>query len=271
MSKHTQFMRTTSYGLVSPGKKANITGIMGEVLRTPSYCRHVASPMVPVVHYGVDLKNTVKLLRKMKKDYEATYGVRKLLPHAQLMVGTVVSYPIPMADLMKSSDEYTSYTHWIKRNILWANKEYGSQLHAIVEHRDETHAHLHIIAIACVKHGILGLHGIHPGIDAERGRKPKERIPAYKRAMKAMQDRYWNIVGLFCGFLRISDEPAFRLTYKQWKRDKRKKEKANEKEKQSSSTSDGHTGAYPNNAASMWAMPRIGDMLRNGPSPHRRT
>lgn len=226
-----QFYRIESYGLSSPGKKSTIRQIVAEAMRKPYACKHVSNPSIPTVLYGYNLLNTAKTILKIKKEYEKT-ATRKLLPNAQLLVGAIASYPHTVEELLQDPLEYHRYLFWRKLNIEFAKTEYGDHLHGVIEHMDEGHPHLHIWAKAQVINGKLTLGSCHPGQLAERGKEPKQRIPAYKEAMKALQNRYWLAVGKIFGMLRLSVTPSKRLSFKMSKVKKRKdKEKDNETNK----------------------------------------
>lgn len=219
----SQFYRIQTYGLFSSGKKANISRIIAEGLRVPHGCKHVAFPCIPTILYGKDLHGTTAMLRKLKKEHEKTH--RKLLPNAQLLGAAVASYPLTTEQLENNPLEVQDYLSWRELVIDFAKAEYGDQLHGIIEHLDEAHPHIHIWVKPKEIDGVLRLGPIHPGQWAERLKEPLERKPAYKQAMRALQDRYWWAVGKIMGWLRISEKPQPRLSNRKWKAKKKREQK----------------------------------------------
>lgn len=210
MPKHCQFYRIESYGLSSPGKKSNIAQVIGEAIRLKSYCKHVENPQIPTTLYGPDPHGLTRLIRKEKRAHEKEN--RKLLPNAQLLVGAVASYPVKVDEL--DAMEFQLYKRWKKLVLNFFKLEYGDQLYSVVLHEDEDYGHVHGLIKAKLIDGKYQLGNAHPGILADKGKAPQERKPAYKRAMKALQDRYWWYVGRLMGWARLSDKPSKRLTLK---------------------------------------------------------
>ncbi len=228
MQKPVQFYRIESYGLSSPGKKSTISQVVGEAIRLKSYSKHVENPAIPTILYGPDPHGLTHLIRKEKSEFEK--DGRKLLSNAQLMVGAVASYPVKVDEL--DPMEFQLYKRWKKLILDFFKLEYGDQLYSVVLHEDEDYPHVHGLVKAKLMDGKYQLGNAHPGILADKGKAPQERKPAYKRAMKALQDRYWWYVGRLMGWARLSDKPSKRLTLRMSHVKKKKDEMVLEQQNQ---------------------------------------
>ncbi len=213
-----QFFHVETYARIPSKnhKKQSARGIAKEAERAPEACPHIDSPLPYKLMFGctpsdaVDLaeargtKSTDKLGRKLRKD-------------AQIMLAGVASYPVPIAELNPSDD---ALNHWLKLNYHFLKNKYGNTLKSIIAHTDERFFHIHFYIIPDVDaKGRMNIGQVHDGIlarDLVGGKQAKEKMRAYKSAMRALQDDYFESVGKLCGLTREGANKR-RLSRSAWK------------------------------------------------------
>lgn len=225
----TQFARVESYSATS---KTTIQGVLDEASRVPDACPHVQHPLPPnwlvgsraevetaiEAHMGsgaeVRLKNGTVAKRKRRSD------------HRSLVAG-VLSHPLPMNDLraagnlmdrMTAMKRDTMVKKWRDDAVAWLRRQWGDKLVAVVEHRDESHPHLHFFVVGDAQR-------LHPGLRAElaeggtRADKADatQRRTAHRAGLKAWLDEYHRQVGEPHGMERGdgSSRPVWRLANRQ--------------------------------------------------------
>jgi hypothetical protein len=130
-----------------------------------------------------------------------------------MIIGTEGS----VADLEADPQKAAAYEHWRTLTIGWLAGTWGEALQCVVEHLDEPHPHIHWVL---PKNGQLHIQSVHPGYEATaaskaRGKTKHEQKRAYKAAMKALQDDYYENVASHCGLTRLGPRRQ-RLTRKEW-------------------------------------------------------
>ncbi|MEY8216009.1 MAG: hypothetical protein RPR97_16180 [Colwellia sp.] len=101
-------------------------------------------------------------------------------------------------------------------------QKYGKRLKSIVAHTDEPYFHIHFYIIPDFDEPQtkrLSIAQVHDGIRARNlvdGKQAKEKMRAYKEAMRALQDEYYEEVGKLCGLTREGANKR-RLTRSAWK------------------------------------------------------
>lgn len=218
----TQFARAQAYSATS---KTTIQGVLDEASRMPEACTHVERPQPPTWVAGsraaveaaiarhmsegatVRLKDGKELKRKRRSD------------HRSLVAG-VLSHPLPMNDLrsqggvrekMDAIKRADLVKRWRDDAVAWLKKQWGDKLVAVVEHRDESHPHLHFFVVGDAQR-------LHPGLRAElvdgvRSDDAKQRRVAHRAALSAWLDAYHRDVGQRHGMERGdgSSRPIWRI------------------------------------------------------------
>jgi hypothetical protein len=103
----------------------------------------------------------------------------------------------------------------------WLADKWGENLQCVVEHLDEPHPHVHwVVTPDLQENRLLQIQSVHPGYEANaaskaRGETKREQKQAYKAAMKALQDDYYENVAAHCGLTRLGPRRQ-RLTREEW-------------------------------------------------------
>lgn len=217
-----QFIHIEAYARVAGAGKAggrNVGNVLAEADRKPGNCPHIdpeklADPAcVPVRAYGLKLDKVEQEANKWAEQAKDAQG-RALRKDGHCLLAGVVSMP-----------NDTSPEDWRKFRydaIDWLKKEFGDRLRSVIEHRDESHPHLHFYCIQ--EHG-KGFASLHPGQQAARqakaqGLKKGEQNEAYKNAMRDWQDKFSRDVGQHHGLTRIGPGQR-RLTRGEWKQEQK--------------------------------------------------
>jgi hypothetical protein len=133
----------------------------------------------------------------------------------------VASWPDTVAEVEDAPQKMAAYEHWRALTIAWLAGKWGEHLQCIVEHLDEPHPHLHWVVIPDLQeNGLLQIQSVHPGYEANaaskaRGETKREQKEAYKAAMKALQDHYYENVAAHCGLTRLGPRRQ-RLNRQEW-------------------------------------------------------
>lgn len=190
-------VRKDKNGKVTSTPKSNVAGIIAEVLRDEEACTHVENPQPPTFHFGDEATMRgleAKLENRMGEWNQQlrTEGKRALRKDTQVLFTQVSSYEKGGPDMAR----------WRELAVEKAKKDYGDNLVAIIEHRDEQHPHIHIYVTPIGQSPDVKT--IHPGHVAAAGiTEPKLQMAAFKRGMRAFQDDYFRDVGAQCGMTRV--------------------------------------------------------------------
>lgn len=176
--------------------------ILAEALREPQASRHVPHPAPPVQLYGrlEDLADELDQLDAEMKRARAEglpsplpKGMRKDTP---IMLAGVLSAPWEPGDSRSAA--------WRADAVTWLKDSYGKNLRAVIAHEDEAYDHIHFYIAAPKPGPAKPLHAGHAAMAKAKaeGAEPKALTEAYKAAMRAWQDSYWENVGRRHGLLR---------------------------------------------------------------------
>jgi hypothetical protein len=228
-----QFIHESTYG--RKGKKAMTTKtgqvrkakwsgreIVAEAIRELGSCDHVEQPLPPEYVYGDDLLLFWENIEQLANDAKDTAG-RKLRTDKQLLTAGVCSAPILTTDF-NPDDEF--YQQWLKLNLDFLKNKYDVDLGPVILHTDERYIHLHYYVAPEVQDTEYGftLEAHHDGLRAKNAEmkdgNAKTSNIAYKQAMKAFQDSYYEQVAKQCGLTR-SGPKRRRLSRNDWKDEKR--------------------------------------------------
>lgn len=211
-----QFMHIESYGrnLTVGNKKAPKTGghtvrsIVAEAIREPGNTLHIDEPMPPVLLHGHPLEQLEATCDAWASTSIDASG-RKLRKDALCLVAGVFSAP-----------DCTPPEAWekIKGDALeWLQGRYGDRLQTVVEHIDESHPHCHFYIVPRPGERFDTIHdGKKAANELGRQSLKGDRNKAYKAAMRAFQDDYYENVGAPNGMARLGPGRR-RLTREGWK------------------------------------------------------
>lgn len=199
--------------------KASARAVVGEVIReAPEFCRHVQHPQPPrplwgkrpeeLVEWYADLVVAAKL-----NDEELTIKGRIFKRHQRstvpVLLAAVASFPGPPDDMNRA------YRRWRLHVVAWAKRRYRHRLVSVVEHVDEGHGHIHIIAADPNGAPARLLHAGYAAVAKAKaaGAVSSTLGEVYRAGCRALQDDFWRRVGSRCGLDRVSAEPQSRLAY----------------------------------------------------------
>ena len=211
-----QFIHIETYARVAKGRKFAMRDIVAEAMREPAACEHVKNPTKPTTIFGdSDLNALIDEIEEDASDAVDCIG-HKLRKDSQLLLAGVASFPVPVSEL---KEDATNYIRWRNRVIKFLQMEYGENLCSVVQHLDEEYPHVHFFVKPIKSGRNFDLGRLHPGRFAASDRKAKNRQKLYKDAMKAYQDRFFELVGKPSGMTRLGPKKR-RLTREQWKSEK---------------------------------------------------
>lgn len=211
-----QFAHVETYSRKGSAKGgSSVKWVLAEARRDEGACPHVAQPGEPKQVYGVSLDELEAMHDELCASvrYEVAGGKNRAVRQDQHTLFTVVcSYPVPYDQVRGNPDEERRLQEWQARNVEWLKTEYGSDLKSIILHDDEQFPHIHAYAIP----DNLRCRNLHVGVQAKEavmksGPDPDEDSKAhnkrgdkaYRAAMSAWQDRYFEQVGLPSGLTRL--------------------------------------------------------------------
>lgn len=216
-----QFIHIEAYSRVAgAGKAGGRTAgvVLAEADRVPGNCPHIepeklADPaLAPQRLYGLKLTAVESEFNAWAEQAKDVSG-RALRKDGHCLLAGVVSMPREVG--AEAWDKFK------KSAVQWLKKEFGDRLRSVIEHKDESHPHLHFY---CVQEHGKGFASLHPGQQAARearaaGLKKGEQNLAYCEAMREWQDRFSRDVGQSHGLTRIGPGRR-RLTRSQWQQEK---------------------------------------------------
>lgn len=228
-----QFIHESTYGRKGKAAMTTKTGqkrkakwsgreIVAEAIRELGNCDHVESPIPPQYVLGNDLLAFWESIERKASEAKDTAG-RKLRTDKQLLTAGVCSAPILTADF-NPKDEF--YQQWLQLNLDFLQNKYGEDLGPVILHTDEKYIHLHYYVAPEVQETEYGftLEAYQDGLRAKnlamKEGDAKTANIAYKQAMKAFQDSYYEQVAKPCGLTR-SGPKRRRLSRDDWKEEKR--------------------------------------------------
>lgn len=230
--KKSIFAHKQTYSQKGNSKSRSVRSIIEEMERMEGACPHVPNPQPPLVLEGLqpsDLIGVVetrvaeqnRVLRKMRKEVPHRKDeLRGIRVDTHVLVASVFSYP----DTVEEADE-DEYLAWRDDVIAFARRDAdanGLEIMTIVEHRDESHPHLHILTLPVITEANLRMNAkrCHEGHVAQdcHAKNGWSGSPStsYRRTMSAWQDRYHKEVGSKHGQARTGPKRR-RLDRATWK------------------------------------------------------
>jgi hypothetical protein len=212
-----QFIHIETYGKESSrtNRKQSAQAIAAECERLEFDCLHVATPTPPINIFGCRPSEAVEIAENQASIANDSIG-RKLRKDAQIILAGVVSYPIPVAEL---DPQCPKFRKWLTLNHHFLRQKYGSQYKSLEFHRDETFPHCHFYIVPALdSNSRMNIGDVHQGIYARdncNSTSAKQKIRAYKEAMRQFQDEYYQKVAKEVGLTRSGPRQR-RLSRKEW-------------------------------------------------------
>jgi len=213
-----QFIHIETFAKVASRskKKQSARNIAREAERDLGACPHIENPMPFKLMYGMTPSQAVDLAEERALIGKDSRG-RRLRRDAQILLGGVASYPVPICQLTPDDE---GLKKWLKHNFDFLTLHCGDTLKSISAHTDEKYFHLHWYQVPDIdESGRMNIGQVHPGVlarDLVGGKRAKEKMRAYKSAMREFQDSYYEHVGKPCGLTREGAKKR-RLTRVEWK------------------------------------------------------
>lgn len=209
--KKSTFAHKQTYSQKGNSKSLPIKSIIDELERLMGACPHVLEPLPPLIIEGMqpsDVHTKIqerfaeqnRYLRKARKDFPEQKGsLRGIRTDTHILVASVFSYPDSIADMVEEE-----YQAWRADVIAFAKqdaKDNELEVMTVVEHRDEAHPHLHILAVPLITQANPRMNAklCHEGHVAQDKHVANEwsgsPSRSYKQAMRGWQDSYHREVG----------------------------------------------------------------------------
>lgn len=226
------FAHKQTYSQKGNSKSRSVRSIIEEVERLEGACPHVSRPQPPGILEGIQPHDLIDLiedrvseqnraLRKMRKEFpNRKADMRGIRVDTHVLMASVFSYP----DTIELMDE-EEYRAWRDDVIAFARSDAAAndlEIMTIVEHRDELHPHLHVLALPVISetNPRMNAKQCHEGHVAQdrhvRNDWSGSPSRSYRRAMSAWQDRYHAEVGSKHGQARTGPKRR-RLDRSTWK------------------------------------------------------
>lgn len=205
------FAHKQTYSRKGNSKSRSVSDIAEETERLEGACPHVERPQPPTVIEGIRPSEVVavieqriadqnKLLRQLRKEQPNRKNtLRAIRADTHVMIASVFSFPQPV-ECMDQAD----YLRWRKDVITFARDNAarnGAEVMSIVEHLDEAHPHVHVLAVPICADDNMRMdakrchegHRLQDEHKAQRWAGSPSR--SYKQAMRGWQDHYHAKVG----------------------------------------------------------------------------
>lgn len=224
-----QFVHLESYAR-KPDTKGRSTGfVLAEARRDTAASIHVPVPGVPIVVYGVNPEQ-VESLHDAAADAARTTPKggkpRKIRVDQHTLLTVVASHPHTVDEVHADPRKRAGVDRWEELTVAWLRELYGDALVSVVRHEDEAYWHLHAYVLppsqdlkaAALHPGQAAKTAVMqagPGADEDSKTLNRRGDAAYRAAMRAWQDSYFETVAVQCGLTRLG--PARRrLTRAEW-------------------------------------------------------
>lgn len=205
------FAHTQTCSLKGNSKTRSASDTAAEAERLEGACPHVQNPQPPNILEGIRPTEVVdliqhrmaeqnKLLRRLRNEQpDRKDDLRSIRKDTHVMIASVFSFPDTVAEMIEEE-----YLRWRDDVIAFAKEDAtrnGAEIMSIVEHRDESHPHVHVLAIPICTDVNMRMNAklCHEGHRAQ-GQHTKQGLHgspsrSYKQAMRGWQDRYHATVG----------------------------------------------------------------------------
>lgn len=195
------------------GRIWTVSDISKEADRSdPEHIPHVKNPLRPVPIFGRPVSELEQICEDIVKDATQANG-KALRTDTHVLLGAVYSLPIRPADYEENKEKCDQF---IKDSMKWHEKMYGP-VESAVCHLDESFVHYHVYSVSEDARAMIpGWRekrlAIKKAADAELSKSDgiREGNKAFKTAMIAVQDSYYQEVGIVNELARYGDR---RLRY----------------------------------------------------------
>ncbi|MGE4452533.1 plasmid recombination protein [Castellaniella sp.] len=246
-----QFIHVECYARVGSkkgGSKWGIRDILAEANREPGNYYHVKNAQKPTLLMGT-IEGVEEAANHWADNTKDAKG-RKLRKDGLCMMAGVISL---------ARDQEKDWPRFRDESIEWLKGKYGERLKAVVEHKDETHPHIHFYIVPKIGEKFDDIHaGKKAAADAKaKGKLKGEQNKEYCEAMRLWQDNFSAKVASKYGLARIGPGRR-RLSREQWKAEQKQAEilknvKANARK---------YVNHYKRKAAERWEVLRLVDKLK---------
>lgn len=226
------FAHKQTYSRKGNSKSRSVREVAHEAERLDGACPHVGNPQSPTILEGMRPSEVValieqriaeqnKLLRQLRKEQpDRKESLRGIRSDTHVMIGSVFSFPDPVKDM-----DQAEYLRWRGDVIAFAKADAArnaAEVLSIVEHLDEAHPHVHVLAVPVCADGNMRMDAkrCHEGHREQDQHKDHgwsgSPSRSYKQAMRGWQDRYHAAVGAKHGQARTGPRRR-RLDRAAWK------------------------------------------------------
>ena len=206
-----QFIHVESYARTAAKSKKgghSLASIVAEAERHPGACPHIEHTQPPRQLHGCTPAQAAEEAAAWAEVSKDELG-RKLRKDGLCMLAGVVSLP---------HERQQDWPQLRDDTVKYLQQRYGDRLKCVIEHTDEQNPHLHFYAVPLPGERFEVLHEGRKAAQAvKQASKPKgEQNQAYKAAMRAYQDDFYEHVGKYHGLARIGPQRQ-RLSRSAWK------------------------------------------------------
>ena len=206
-----QFIHVESYARTAAKSKKgghSLASIVAEAERHPGACPHIEHTQPPQQLYGCTPAQAAAEAAAWAAVSKDGLG-RKLRTDGLCMLAGVATLP------REREQDWPSFRD---DTVKYLQQRYGERLKSVIEHTDEEHPHLHFYAVPLPGERFEVLHDGRKAAQQvkEKGERKGEQNKAYKAAMRAYQDDFYEHVGKYHGLARIGPQRQ-RLSRAEWK------------------------------------------------------
>ena len=213
-SRYQTFSRVPSR---NRGKRSNETArsvedILSEAGRKTGFCNHVAEPKPPIMLYGSGLDAVRERVRTLTDGAVDRRGHR-VRQDALVMLGAVMSWPVPKAATFDGGAMEAEYRRWRELVVAFCRESWGDCLVTVAEHVDEEYPHIHAYAVPFQRDCQVDIGDVDLAAAADRrvrnaGGSRCAQMTAHNAEKRAYQDRYHQMCGAVFGHLRVGPKRA---------------------------------------------------------------
>lgn len=208
-----QFLHIEPYSLSASKKKKDghsVRSIVAEAVREPGNYPHVTDPQPPTYIYGQPLELLEDRCAAWGDSIRDASG-KKTRKDALCLLTGIVSAPNTM--------EPAEWENLRSDAVEWLQEKYGERLHAVVEHTDEKHPHVHFYVVPNLGERFDQVHDGKRAAAMSKGEPKKAQNLAYIGAMREFLDDFHRKVGMPNGMLRVGPRKR-RLSREEWQQEK---------------------------------------------------
>jgi hypothetical protein len=217
-----QFGHWDTFSRKGNSRNRTAAQVCAEAERLAGSCPHVPNPAPPNLLRGVmpmealAIHDACLAAPAGKKLRGKGRGIRQ---DTHSLSGIVLSYPVPIAELSEEKKR-ADYKAWREDAARWLETEcerHAMRFLSLVEHLDESHPHLHCLAIA--ENERRDVKRCHPGYAAMMTAPKGQEARVFREAMRQWQDRLHEELCAPHGMTRLGPGRR-RLSRAQWQAEK---------------------------------------------------